>query len=48
MNASLEELRKQLDGVDRQLVALFEQRMEIARRVGQTKKAGGAHRLASQ
>lgn len=41
MNASLEELRKQLDGVDRQLVALFEQRMEIARRVGQTKKAGG-------
>lgn len=41
MNGSLEELRAELDGVDRQMVALFEQRMEISRRVGQAKKSMG-------
>jgi monofunctional chorismate mutase len=37
----LSDLRAQLDGIDREMVALFEKRMEISRKVAETKKAKG-------
>ena len=37
----LEELRQALDQVDRDMVALFEKRMTLARRVAQYKRAHG-------
>ena len=35
----LNDLRGQIDALDQQLLALFEQRMEIAARIGQYKKS---------
>ena len=37
----LNALREQIDGLDRQLAALFEERMEVCRRVGAYKAAHG-------
>lgn len=37
----LEQLRQQIDEIDRQLVALFEQRMAVTRQVGLYKLAHG-------
>ncbi len=37
----LSDLRLRLDGIDREMVALFEKRMDISRRVAEAKKAKG-------
>ncbi len=37
----LEELRRQIDGIDQELVRLFKQRMWLSAQVGQYKKAQG-------
>lgn len=37
----LNELRKEIDAVDRQIVALFEKRMEISERIAEYKKNAG-------
>ena len=37
----LNQLRQEIDGIDRQLVALFEQRMAVTRQVGEYKLANG-------
>lgn len=37
----LNSLRKEIDGIDRQLVALFEQRMAVTEQVGRYKLANG-------
>lgn len=37
----LKDLRAKLDDIDRDMVALFEKRMDISRRVAETKKAQG-------
>ena len=37
----LSELRQEIDAIDRQLVALFEQRMAVTRQVGEYKLAQG-------
>ena len=37
----LNSLRKEIDGIDRQLVALFEQRMAVTQQVGRYKLANG-------
>lgn len=43
----LKELREEIDRVDRELAALFEKRMEIARRIGEVKKSRGMQVLDS-
>ena len=37
----LEDLRREIDGIDRQLVELFRRRMDVTRRVGEYKRAQG-------
>ena len=37
----LNSLRKEIDGIDRQIVALFEQRMAVTEQVGRYKLANG-------
>ncbi|MDE6282218.1 MAG: chorismate mutase, partial [Oscillospiraceae bacterium] len=37
----LQSLRRDIDAIDRQLVELFRQRMDVTRRVGEYKKAKG-------
>ena len=37
----LQELRREIDGIDRELVELFRRRMDVARRVGAYKRANG-------
>ena len=37
----LNSLRKEIDGIDRQIVALFEQRMAVTQQVGRYKLANG-------
>lgn len=39
--STLEELRAQIDDIDAQMVALFEQRMNVTRQVGEYKKEHG-------
>ena len=39
--STLEELRAQIDDIDVQMVALFEQRMNVTRQVGEYKKEHG-------
>lgn len=41
MMEELEDLRREIDGIDRQLVELFRQRMDVTRRVGEYKRAQG-------
>ncbi|MDE6590214.1 MAG: chorismate mutase, partial [Oscillospiraceae bacterium] len=35
----LQGLRREIDGIDRQIVELFRQRMDVTRRVGEYKRA---------
>lgn len=42
MSARLEEIRLELDTIDRQMMALFEKRMAISREVAREKKRMGA------
>ena len=37
--STLEELRAQIDDIDAQMVALFEQRMNVTRQVGEYKRS---------
>ena len=41
MENNLEEIRREIDGVDARMAALFEQRMGLVRRVTEYKKAHG-------
>ena len=37
----LQELRREIDGIDREIVELFRRRMDVTRRVGEYKQANG-------
>ena len=46
--AEIEELREQLDEVDRKIADLFEQRMQIGRELGECKLRGGIKMIDRQ
>ncbi len=41
LKAELEDLRKRIDGIDQRIVAALEERIEVARRIGEIKRAMG-------
>lgn len=46
--AELDRLRRQIEAIDRQLVTLIAERVEMARRTGRAKRAAGAPLLDPQ
>ena len=44
----LEEYRKEIDSIDKEMIALFERRMDVARKVGEYKKENNMEILNSK
>lgn len=46
--SKLEEYRKEIDSIDKEMIALFERRMDVARKVGEYKKENNMEILNSK
>ena len=46
--SKLEEYRKEIDSIDKELISLFERRMDVARKVGEYKKENNMEILNSK